>query len=85
MSTENQIELSPDQKASELVEYYFRMVNGSNYKEKLYNSRMCAIKTVNEILEALPGRVIRNREWIDNPDLYKWSKVRDHLSQMKTL
>lgn len=85
MFTESQTELSPDQKASELIEYYFRKVSGSNYKEKLYNSRMCAIKTVNEVLEALPSRVIRNREWIDNPDLFKWSKVREHLSQMKTL
>lgn len=78
-------EMTPEKKASDLVEYYFRLVGGSNYREKLYNSRMCAIKTVNEILEALPGMVMQNREWVDNPDLEIWNEVREKLSQMKTL
>lgn len=81
MSTANQTKLSVDEKASELVMYYFKLVNGSNYREKLYNSRRCAIKVVNEILRVLD----QGDSVVPSDDVRTWEEIRELLSQMKTI
>jgi|688.fasta_scaffold15005_3 hypothetical protein len=81
MSTANQTKLSVDEKASELVMYYFKLVNGSNYKEKLYNSRRCAIKAVNEILRVLD----QGDSVVPSDDVRTWEDIRELLLQMKTI
>lgn len=81
MVTVDQIKVSANERASELIEYYFKLVNGSNYREKLFNSRKCAIKTVNEILRAID----KSDSVVPSDDVRIWGMTRELLSQMKTI
>lgn len=81
MPTINQTESFVNLKASELVEYYFKLVSGSNYREKLYNSRRCAIKAVNEILRVLD----QGDSVVPSDNVRTWEEIRELLSQMKTI